>query len=121
VHWLLGLGQLFSQFDDTARGEKKAIEYFSRVGELGLGVGFKRVAEIYIKNRNWDEARRYFHKAADKFHADSICILGIEAALGFFLNDGAGENSTLEADQSREPDLAEAFRLFHAFVLFIGH
>jgi MYND finger len=67
AHWLIHLGELFANYDDSRRGDGKAKDHFLHAGQLGLGEGFSRVAELYIKRRNWDEARRYYHLAAQKF------------------------------------------------------
>jgi MYND finger len=66
VHWLVCLGNLFETFDDTRRGVQKAKENFLRAGELGYGEGFTRIAETYIKEGNWDEARRFYRMGANR-------------------------------------------------------
>jgi hypothetical protein len=67
--------------DDTRRGNQKAKAHFQFAGELGLGEGFGRIADIHLKNRNWDEARRYYQMGAEKLHVLSICNLAKEADL----------------------------------------
>jgi tetratricopeptide (TPR) repeat protein len=106
--WLVCLGQYILEFDDnTRRGERKAKEHFLHAGELGWGEGFIGVATIYLKHRNWEEARRYYEMAAQKFHVNALCILGLEAAQGFF-----HVNDIVQEDHRRPPDLDKAFRLF---------
>jgi MYND finger/Sel1 repeat len=114
-NWLVRLGDLLVGklvgFDDetetTRRGEKKAKEHYLRAGELGYGAGFSRTAEIYIKNRKWDEARQFYRMAAAKFHPHALHTLAADAALGYLVFD-----QNIQEDDRRTPDLEEAFRLY---------
>jgi Sel1 repeat len=53
-------------------------------------------------------AKHYFRKAADLHHVITIDNLACEARNGYFWFD----DSVVQEDQGREPDLEEAFRLF---------
>jgi TPR repeat protein len=102
------LGDIFAQLDDdTRRGEQKAKEHFLRAGELGLGEGFSRAAEICIKNRNWGEAKQLYERAAEEVDVDGIRELACEARYGYF-----GLGTIIQEDQIRQPDLEGAARLF---------
>jgi TPR repeat protein len=106
------LGNVFAVFDDTRRGQQKATEHFLRAGELGLGKGFFRIAEIHLKkHRNWDDARLFLKRAAEKYHVPSIVILADEASVGYF-KVNTGLHHIIQEDHRRTPDHEEAFRLY---------
>jgi TPR repeat protein len=56
---------------------------------------------------NWNEARRLYRLAADKFHVIAIYNLATEAWLGYFRF-----SYIVQEDDMREPDFEEAFRLY---------
>jgi TPR repeat protein len=105
--WLNALGQWYKDLN-TFKTDKKAKASFLRAGELGLGEGYTRLAEVYFEKRNWDETRRYYQKGADLMNVRAINALAIEAQLGYFNPHGVG---VIQEDQRRPPDLNEAFRL----------
>jgi TPR repeat protein len=109
ANWLIHLGGVFLGFDDTRRGEQKAKEQFLRAGELGFGEGYSRLAEISINHRNWQEAKLFYQKAAERYQVTAICALAGEAARGYF---DFGDGDAVQEDSKSPPDWEKAFCLF---------
>ena len=105
--WLTDLGSFYIQhLEPTQSREDKAMEQFLRAGELGYGAGYSCIGDIYIRKRNWSEAKRYFRRAADLHHVGAIEKLACEATLGYFKF-----TDVVQYEQRRPPDPGEAFRL----------
>jgi TPR repeat protein len=106
ANWHATLGARITWFNKSnkRKEEHKAKEHFLRAGELGFGEGYCRFAEICRKKRNFEEARRYYKMAAEKFHVIAIYNLANEAFHGGFAGD--------QEDHRREPDLEGAFHFY---------
>jgi hypothetical protein len=63
----------------TGRANERQKNTSLRAAELGLGEGFFRIAEIHLIHHNWDDARLFLKRAAEKLHVVALGILAKEA------------------------------------------
>jgi TPR repeat protein len=104
AQWCCVLGETYLCGNDIQKGH----EYLLKAGKLGLGEGYARLAEYYAtREQNWDQARRFYQKAAKLHHPVAAHISGCQALQGYFhVSDGVTEH------ERRPPDYQEAFQFF---------
>jgi TPR repeat protein len=78
ARWFIFLGLTYLH-PAINNGEQKAKESYLRAGDLGLGEGYRRLAEIYVKYGDKAVAMQYYHKAAERLDPVAITALGLEA------------------------------------------
>ena len=58
--------------------------FFKQAGELGCGEGYSRLAKEYGRQRNWEQCKVYYEKAAKLGNPIALHSLAVEAQLGYF-------------------------------------
>jgi TPR repeat protein len=66
-----------------------------------------------LKIQNWEDARLFYKKAAEKLHVVALGTIAADAALGVFDFDAAFQFGPItQEDNRRPPDWEESFRLY---------